>query len=155
MRVPTVRFGEIDIPDEHIIHFPAGIFGFPHLRRCCLLPQGPAAGVRWLQSLDDPTLVFLTVEPHLLLPDYELEIADADALALALTHPRHAAVLTLVTISEDGTAATTNLLAPIIINTQTRRARQVILENDRYTTKHLVAYHTEDELNASLDPQNR
>jgi len=177
--VQTHRFGEIDVPDQAVLLFPDGIIGFPQLQRACLLPyepgsrSQPGSALRWLQSLDDPALAFLTIEPFLIFPDYEIELSDADSLALDL-QPTEAhsaqddasglctsalcAVLTLITIADPGgsalgvsvsrrserhpstppAAVTTNLLAPIVINTQTRRARQVILDPDRYLTKHLI-----------------
>ena len=227
MHVQTQRFGEIDVPEHAVIQFPDGILGFPQLRRGCLLPYQPRPRcppcfgtsvpkppptpqpepiLRWLQSLDDPSLLFLTVEPYLIFPDYDVELSDADAAALQLDSAeppgelrpagelrpggrrcapelrpagelcpagelRPAAVLTLITISQPGkarrdggsasrasvsrAAVTTNLLAPIVINTRTRRARQVILDSDRYLTKHIIGVQIEDNLNAGADPKTR
>lgn len=127
--------------------------------------------LRWLQSLDDASLLFLTVEPYLIFPDYDVELSDADAGALQLDSADHAAILTLITISQPGkvrrdtasasrasasrAAVTTNLLAPIVINTRTRRARQVILDSDRYLTKHIIGAQIEEDLNAGADPKTR
>ena len=210
MHVQTQRFGEIDVPEHAVIQFPDGILGFPQLRRGCLLPYQPRPRcppcfgtsvpklpptpqpepiLRWLQSLDDPSLLFLTVEPYLIFPDYDVELSDADAAALQFDSAeppgelrpagelcpagelRPAAVLTLITISQPGkarrdggsasrasvsrAAVTTNLLAPIVINTRTRRARQVILDSDRYLTKHIIGVQIEDNLNAGADPKTR
>jgi flagellar assembly factor FliW len=167
MHINTLRFGQIDVPDEAIIHFPNGIVGFPQLQRGCLLPcdhpsgdqpspgRRPSPRLRWLQSVDDPALLFLTVEPHLIFPDYEIELSDADSAALQLDSPADAAVITLITLSDKGAALTANLLAPIIINAHSRRARQVILDADRYLTKHLIASRTEGDLNAGADTQAR
>jgi flagellar assembly factor FliW len=145
------------------------------------LPQPPPAPqlepvLRWLQSLDDPSLLFLTVEPYLIFPDYDVELSDADAGALQLDTADHAAILTLITISQAGkarrdtpaasrapavsapasrAAVTTNLLAPIVINTRTRRARQVILDSDRYLTKHIIGAQIEEGPNAGADPKTR
>ena len=149
-----MRFGELDIPEEATVEFPGGIFGFPKLRRCCLVPCGSVRGLRWLQSLDDPKLVFLTVEPYLVFPDYEAEVPEQEAAALGLMRPEEAAVLTLVTISPEGEAVTTNLMAPIVINTKTRRGRQVIVEGDRYLTKHLIGGEIKDGFDAGIDAES-
>jgi flagellar assembly factor FliW len=198
MHVQTQRFGEIDVPEHAVIQFPDGILGFPQLRQGCLLPYQPDSpgppdsgpqldsGLRWLQSLDDPSLLFLTVEPYLIFPDYDVELSDADAAALQLESADHAAVLTLITISQPAkarrdtasasraralrasasrapasrapasrAAVTTNLLAPIVINTRARRARQIILDSDRYLTKHIIGAQIEEDLNAGADPKTR
>ena len=112
MRVESVRFGEFDVPEESVLEFSFGIFGFPHLRRCCLLPYGGTAGLRWIQSLEDPTLLFLSVEPYLVFPEYEAEIPDSEAQALELGSAEEAAVLTLVTVCPETQTVSANLLAP-------------------------------------------
>lgn len=135
MRIRTLKFGEVDVPEERLLQFPDGIPGFPQLGRCCLLPQEAAPGLRWLQSVDDPALVFLTLEPHLVFPNYHIELPEADAVALGLTDPGRAAVLAMVTISADGSAISANLAAPIVINTETLLARQVIMDGDSYPVR--------------------
>jgi len=155
MRVEICKYGEIDVPEDLILDFPEGIHGFPQLKRCCLVLYSSTPGLRWLQSVDDPSLAFLTIEPHLIFPDYEAELPDSDSLALGLTEADQAAIITLVTISEDGSAITTNLLAPIVINIRTCCARQVILETDRYLTQHLITSHVTGEMYAGADAQNR
>lgn len=138
MRVHTPSFGELEIPDDALLTFSQGLFGFPELRMCCLLPYGPGSPLRWLQCLDETSLTFLTVEPHIFFPDYEISIGDTEAAVLRLSRAEDAAILTLMTISADGQAVTTNLAAPIIINTQTREARQIILDDERYLTRHMI-----------------
>ena len=138
MQVHTPSFGELEIPDDAVLTFSQGIFGFPELRECCLLPYDPGSGLRWLQCLNDANLTFLTVEPHVLFPDYDVNLADSDAGLLGLSRAEDAAILTLVTISAGGRAVTTNLAAPIIINIRTREARQIILDDERYLTRHMI-----------------
>jgi len=146
MRVNTPRFGQLDIPQEAIVTFPRGLCGFPELRECCLLPHSPGSPLRWLQCLNDTRLAFLTAEPDTFFPDYDIELTEAEAAALELRRSEDAAVLTLVTVSDGiesqesphgpDISVTANLAAPIIINTRSRMARQVILDDERYTTKH-------------------
>jgi flagellar assembly factor FliW len=138
MRLETARFGGLEVPEESVLDFPAGILGFPEMRRCCLLPYGENHGLRWLQSVEDPGLLFLTLEPYLVFPDYEVDLPEWEAEALGLEVPGEAAVLTLVTICAESAVVTTNLLAPVVINTRTRRARQVVMEDGRYLTQHLI-----------------
>lgn len=138
MHVHLPSFGELEIPDDAVLRFSQGIFGFPELRECCLLPYGPGSPLRWLQCLNDARLTFLTTEPHMFFPDYEIGLGDSDAAVLGLSRAEDAAVLTLITISADGRAVTTNLAAPIIINIHTREAKQIILDDERYLTRHMI-----------------
>jgi flagellar assembly factor FliW len=139
MRIDTLRFGEIEIPDEAVLTFPAGLWAFPDTRRFCLLPYGVGHPVRWLQSLEDASLAFLSVEPHQFFPQYEINLSDADSLSLGLARAEDAVVLALLTVSHDCGAITVNLAGPIVINTRTRRAKQIIVDDPRYTAKHLIA----------------
>lgn len=151
MRASTRRFGELEVPDEQVVEFPEGILGFPALRRCCLLPCGDGLPLRWLVCLDEEALAFLTLEPHTVFPDYEIELPAADQEALELVQAEEALPLVLVTVCEDGQAVTANLVAPIIVNLRTRRARQVVLEDERYCTRHLVGIWRKDAGDAGAD----
>jgi flagellar assembly factor FliW len=139
MRIDTLRFGEIEVPDDALLNFPAGLWGFPHARRFCLLPCGPRHPVRWLQSVEEPALAFLSINPHEFFPDYEIDLSDADSLALGIERAEDAAIIALLTVSRDRGAITVNLAGPIIINTRTRAARQVVLDDPRYAPKRLLA----------------
>ena len=153
MRVATA-FGEVDVPEEVVLHFPAGIYGFPQFRRGCLLPYGTTNGLRWLQSLDEPSLVFLTVEPYLVFPGYEAELPEHETEALELSSPSEAVIVTLVTITPETEAVTTNLLAPIVVNTKTRQARQVVLDTDCYLTKHLIGGELKEGFDAGIGAED-
>jgi flagellar assembly factor FliW len=139
MIVETLRFGRIEVPEEAVVTLAEGMLGFPARRRFCLFPYGPGSALCWMQSIEDQGLAFLVVEPHQLFPDYEVELSDAHAAALELERPEDAALLALLTISHDARAVTANLAGPIVINLRSRKARQVVLDDERYSTKHLLA----------------
>ena len=66
MKINTKIFGEIDIADEKIILFENGIVGFPELKRFALLhdeEKGTDAGIRFLQSLDEPGFAMPVMDP--------------------------------------------------------------------------------------------
>ena len=139
MQRETLRFGAIEIPEEAVLTFRQGLLGFGEAQRFCLLPYAPSHVLRWLQSVDDPTLAFLTVEPHQFFPSYEIVLSDADKRSLELDRSGDAAVLALLTISRDQEAVTADLAGPIVINIRNRRGRQIVVDDPRYGTRHLVA----------------
>jgi len=139
MQIETLRFGAIEIPEEAVLTFPQGLLGFGEAQRFCLLPYAPSHVLRWLQSVDDPTLAFLTVEPHQFFPSYEIVLSDADKRSLELDRSGDAAVLALLTISRDQEAVTADLAGPIVVNIRNRRGRQIVVDDPRYGTRHLVA----------------
>ena len=136
MRVETCRFGELEINPETIISLDEGLFGFAHAKRYCLLEHTPESPFRWLQSVEQPEIAFVVIDPLGFFPDYVVEIADPEAEALRLASPDDAAILNIVTIAENYQDTTVNLLAPLVINTKTRKAKQLVLANEAYGTKH-------------------
>jgi flagellar assembly factor FliW len=136
MRIQTLRFGEIEIAAETVITMTQGPFGFEALRRFCLIEHAPGCEFRWLQSLEDPAIAFVVIDPMPFFPDYEVMIEDDDVRELGLESPAQAAVFTIVTIPDDVRDTSANLLGPIVINADERKAKQVILQNDEYMTKH-------------------
>jgi flagellar assembly factor FliW len=136
MRIATCRFGELEIKPESVFSIAEGLFGFAHARRYCLLEHTPESPFRWLQSVDQPEVAFVVIDPLEFFPDYLVEIADPEAEALGLHSPDDAAILNIVTIAENYRDTTVNLLAPVVVNTRTRKAKQLILANEAYDTKH-------------------
>ena len=135
---PTVRvasrlFGPLEVPLDECYTMPEGMLGFAGERRFVLLPAA-SAGVYWFQSVDDGALIFVVIDPFPLLPDYEVDLPDL---------PEHGEeetiVLTIVTLPrERGDTCTTNLQAPLVLNLREHIARQVVLQDPRYHTRHPV-----------------
>src|SRR5262245_43234493 len=95
------------------------------------IPDGDA--YRWLQSVEDPGLSFLTVIPWHFFPDYEPEVDDLTQQELGLREVGDAIVLCIVTIRDSGpTPITANLLGPLVINTVSRVGRQIVLADSGY-----------------------
>ena len=111
------------------LHFVGPIAGFPGHAAFVLAEIDPASIVCALQSLDDPEVRFLVMPPGPCFPDYEPEISDDWAQTLELTRVEDALVLVIVNAGESVADATANLMAPIVINTVTLRAAQVVLSD--------------------------
>ena len=75
--------------------------------------------------MDDSELRFLVVPPAPFFPDYAPEIGDDMLELLGRPDPDQLLLLLVVTAGESATSA--NLLAPIVIDQQSRRAVQVVL----------------------------
>lgn len=139
MKINTSRFGRLKIERSKLIFFKSGIPGFENLNKFVLLPQGDSGVYFWLQSVENPDVAFLVVNPFIFFPDYDIEIPEADVCELELNNLDQILVFVIITIPpEDIRRATVNLLAPVIINTQNKKGKQVVLEGTRYTTRHLL-----------------
>jgi flagellar assembly factor FliW len=107
------------------IELAAPLPGFPGFRRFVLVRLDDEGLLYALTSMEDSDLRFLVIPPAPFFPDYAPEIGD-DALAtLGTSNPEHLLLLLVVTASETGTSA--NLLAPIVIDQENRKAIQVVL----------------------------
>ena len=138
MQIQSTRFGEMDIPEQHILHFGQGIPGFPEENVFAFLPYGDESPFAFLQSASDPDLTFLVVEPFAVLPDYSFELSDEEAAELGLSPENPPQVYGIVSLKEVLATSTVNLLAPVIVNWVNRQAKQIILEKSIYTTKQLL-----------------
>jgi flagellar assembly factor FliW len=139
MQINTTRFGEIEIDDKRIIEFPDGLPGFHEARRFVLLEHAPKNPFHWLQSMDDPALAFVVMDPIMVEPQYREAIPEEEVRELGITSAKEAAVLSIVTIDRENRRVTTNLLGPLVIHPETLRAKQVILEKSDYSTKHDIS----------------
>ena len=138
MVIKTTRFGEISISEESILNIPEGMLGFESCKHFVLLETQPDSPFKWLQSVDEPHLAFMVINPLDFFPDYDIDLPDDDADMLGLNCPMDAALLTTVTLDPDEGRATTNLLGPVAINSQNLRAKQIVLQDERYGTKHII-----------------
>ncbi|HHY05986.1 MAG TPA: flagellar assembly protein FliW [Clostridia bacterium] len=139
MIIETKHFGTLEVAEDKVITFPQGLFAFEDKKRYILLEnEEPESPLWWLQSLDDPNLAFVLLNPFLFKPDYELELSAEDVEELGLEKPQEAAVFCLAVIPQDVKKMTANLLAPLVINAQLKKGKQIVLYHKNYTTKHLV-----------------
>ena len=138
MKIHTRIFGEIEIAEEKIITFENGIIGFPDLKRFTLLhdeDRGTNAGIRFLQSIEEPGFAMPVMDPLIVKPDYDPEVNDELLAAAGEITPENLVVLVTVTIPKDLTKMTVNLQGPFVINAEERRACQVIVEGQDYPVK--------------------
>ena len=128
----------LQFEDKDIISFPRGLVGFADWRRFLLLEDPDEAPVAILQCVDDTDVSFLVTDPSYVTPDYDLELAPEDIRELGLTNAERARSVCILTVRQGPVTVTANLLAPIVINSDTLVARQVIMESTHYSTRHPV-----------------
>ena len=137
MRINTKVFGEVDIADEKIIHFPLGIIGFPDLTDFALIhdEEKGAGSIHWLQSVQEPGFAMPVIDPLLVQPEYNPDVDDELLKPIGEWILDDILVLVTVTVPGDLTKMSVNLRGPIIINAAEKKACQVIVEGDGYDVK--------------------
>ncbi|MDR2701528.1 MAG: flagellar assembly protein FliW [Spirochaetaceae bacterium] len=134
MKIQTKAYGLIEIDERQKVSFPAGLFGFESVKDYVLI-DAERQPFYWLQSLEAEHIAFITINPFLFRPDYELDIEDDLLKDIGITKAEDALVFSIVTIPPGG-PMTANLQGPLIINRETRIGRQGILSDSRWKTKH-------------------
>lgn len=133
MRVETRLFGEIDIEDNKIITFPNGLVGFPDMKKFTIIydeDKPGKNGIIWFQSLDEPQFAMPVMEPNAVVPDYNPTVNDELLTPLGELTEDNLYVLVSVTVPKDITKMSVNLKGPIVINTDTLLANQIVVEDD-------------------------
>lgn len=137
MKLQTRNFGEIDFNEQTIITFENGIPGFNQLKKYILMDdQEEDSPFSYLQSVEDGNISFILANPYIFKKDYCAEIKEEYVTALGGGSVEDFSIYVIVTVQEHIETATLNLIAPIIIQTHTKKAKQVILEHSGYTTRH-------------------
>jgi len=119
--------------DQPVIHFAAGIVGFPQAKDF-VLEQGDG-GVFELRGADAEAPDFVVVAPAPFFPGYAPVIDDETVERLELRGEEDALVLLVVTLADDPGAATANTLAPLVVNARTRQAAQVVLTGQSFSLR--------------------
>ena len=135
MLVKTRYFGEIELSEDKIITFDYGLFGFEEFTRFALLYNSEAderPSISWLQSIDEQSLALPVMIPTLVMPDYNPVVEDGVLESLGDWNENNVSVLVTVTVPQDISMMTTNMKAPIIINTENMKGCQVVVENPDY-----------------------
>ncbi|NLV77011.1 MAG: flagellar assembly protein FliW [Tissierellia bacterium] len=139
MKLNTKNFGKIEIKEEDIIYFPDGILGFEEEKQFVIInnedEQNP---FHWLQSEQNPELAFVIINPFFVFPDYDIILPKSAQDKLKIEDKKDVVIYSIVVVPEDMEKMTTNLSGPIVINAEKKLGKQVILDDDRYTTKHYI-----------------
>jgi flagellar assembly factor FliW len=139
MTLKGTRFGNIEFAKGDVIHFPEGMIGFQNLQKYVVVHTKEGSPYRWLQSVEEPKLAFLVSIPESFVAEYAPEISNSEAKSLGLKPETPHLILVTTTIpAGQPTLATANLAAPVIINLETRKAKQVILEDEAYTIRYPI-----------------
>ncbi|MBH0230882.1 flagellar assembly protein FliW [Halobacillus yeomjeoni] len=138
MKIETKYFGAIEINEEQVIQFKQGLPGFKDYKEFVLLPLEEAPIYKVLQSTKEAGLAFILVNPYVFFHDYAFDIDEQSKKELELKQAEDVDLYTVMTLKDPFKQSTINLQAPIIINQQNRSAKQLILNQTDYHTKHSI-----------------
>ena len=136
MKINTKYNGEMELKEEDILHFEKGIPGFPSQTKFVQVPLTEDGLFQVLQSVTDAEIGFIITDPFFYKKDYDFVLEDGVVESLEIQRTEEIKVSVIITPHEPFNESTANLQAPVIINKNNNKARQVILTNTTYLTKH-------------------
>ncbi len=125
MKISTLLFGEIEIKNEQMIDFPLGIPGFPQEQQFVFL-QIPDTPFTSMQSVTSQ-VHFFVINPFEFFKEYEFEIPDLVIEFLQIERPENVVTWSIVALKDDIAQSTANMQAPVIVNSQSRKGKQLVL----------------------------
>lgn len=137
MLIQTKYFGEHEIDEDRSIFLPQGLLGLEEYKNYAMFEMPDSERIMCLQCIDEPLIAFIVMNPWEFYPDYDIVVSDEELAVIGIAKVEELAVFNILTIG-DATAITANLLAPIVINVKTRDAMQIVLNEDKYMTKHVI-----------------
>ncbi|MDG0794569.1 flagellar assembly protein FliW [Cohnella ginsengisoli] len=136
MIVQTANFGDIEVEEKSLYLFEEGLPGFEESRRFILVNVEGNPSFNYLQSADQPDLVFVLADPFAFFSDYEFDLSDAMMRELALEGQNDVSVRVILNTRQGLKDATANLTAPLVFNTKKQLGKQIILGQSSYSTRH-------------------
>ena len=134
MIIKTSRFGQLDVDADRLIVFDDGILGFPDQHEYALIQTGEGSGFYWMQSVARADLAFVVCDPRLFVADYQVPVKAEDLQCIDLDSAETAQIFVIV--NKVGDLLTANFQGPLVVNVTNRRARQLVLSDKRYSTRH-------------------
>ncbi|MDR3278948.1 MAG: flagellar assembly protein FliW [Synergistaceae bacterium] len=132
IKVTSTRFGELEVENEDVIHFPVGIPGFEDKHEWLLVGDDDNA-IMWMHSAEDGALALPVTTPEAVKPDYNAQIPRESLEPLGEVNEGEVALLIVVTIPPNAPwDMTANLKAPIVVNRAKKIAMQAIALNEDY-----------------------
>jgi flagellar assembly factor FliW len=147
MEIQSKLLGKVEYEAENIIHFPEGLIGIPEKKNFLLIEKEDFKPFSYLQSVDDPTFILIVVNPMIIEKEYKFSIFRGDMDAIDIIDENDFSLLAIVIFAQKLEDITINLKAPLLINIHTKKALQVILQNDDYSVE-------EPLIKSTLKPQD-
>ena len=134
--------GFIDVPVEKCVTFARGILGFEEFRDYIVLDLTDSNPFKMMHSVEEDGPSFVLFDTTQLPESYHPELSPGVMEELGFSRPNSCIVFSILTLSEDPSQITANLKGPILINPESRLAKQVILMDDRYPIKYSLGEYT-------------
>lgn len=126
------------VRDDQILTFDDGIPGFPESRRFVLVDVAEDSAFQYLQCLDDEDVAMVVTVPWIFFPEYAPELTELEQQELGIASSEETVIFCPVTLDRSSDSISVNLLGPFVVNSRTRRGRQLVLAASDYPARAVV-----------------
>jgi len=137
VKIQTKTVGEVEVTEKQKLIFEDGIMGFEVIKSYYLIDM-PDSPFYTLQAEDEVDVAFIVIQPESFMKEYVPMIPISEYKTIGIDKKEDAIDLVIVTIPDDPINMTANLQGPIILNKETKNAKQTISINDSYNTRHPI-----------------
>lgn len=138
MKIQTKFHGDTEIQQDQLWNFPKGIPGFESEKEFALLPIEGNSTFQVLQSTKSGAVAFIVTNPYTLIEDYTFDIDEPTIELLNIEKPEDVFVLAILTLKQPFETSTINLQAPLIFQLNNKTAKQMIINDNRFKTRHII-----------------
>ena len=138
MKIQTKFHGELKIQPEQTWDFPKGLPGFEDEKELALLSIEGNGVFQVLQSTKTADVAFIVGSPYTLVEDYSFKVDEPTIDLLKINEQEDVFVLCVLSLKEPFESSTINLQAPLIFQTKTKKAKQMILNDNTYSMRHPI-----------------
>jgi flagellar assembly factor FliW len=138
MNIKTKYHGEILLEEKDVWHFHKGIPGFENEKEFVILPLPGNEVFSIMQSVVTQELAFVMVDPFIFFQNYNFNLDESTMQQLVIEEEKDVIVSIIMTVKNPFEKSTANLQAPLIFNNKNKIAKQLILNNPDYKTRHPI-----------------
>ena len=141
MKINTRKFGEVEIDANKVVSMPDGLPGFEGYKRFALLEDPKFKPFCWFQSVEEPNLALVVMDPAIFKPDYHLDFKQVIEMKnWKDLDEKDLAIFVVVNISGSGQEKkiTANLIGPLVINPRKNEAVQAVFPDAPYSHQHNI-----------------
>lgn len=137
MIIDTKDFGQLEIKEDEIVHFPNGILAFEEATEFALIEKD-GYRQKWLQSVRGKDPRFIVLDPDDIIEGYHPVLPAQVLSSLKFSGGQTPSLFVIAVIPENIKDMTINLKSPIVVNFTEHLAAQVILDSGNYPVRYHV-----------------
>ena len=134
----TSRFGELSFKATDVVRFVKPILGFNELSRYVMISRAESEPFKWLQSVENPDVCFVLIDPRLILEEYTVEVSPHDIKLLEGSNIQEDYQIYVIATVPRGhpELMSVNLQGPIVVYVKQLTALQMVLNNPDYEIRY-------------------